>query len=557
MKKQIYIIALVAIFFGGCDDFLDKKPLAQQTTDSFLSDPATAEDNFEQMLHAAYSVHTIGENTWRQSRHYFENMISDWLSDDCEKGGNGTADMPEVLTWRTWSIVPNGTSSVREGTPWLQGYLGAGRANAILEYLEAYKANLTPESYNRKKGEALFLRAYFYLNMVRVYGTFPYFDKPVTAADYHNPPKMAPADIYQRIEQDLKDAVSLLPVKSKWTTVWPGGRATKGAAEAILARTITMEIGFGFNSKTWQDVYDVTKDLINSGEYTLDPNYAHIFTAEGEMGPEAVYEIPCADFGTPYGSTGGTMIQVMTTFRPQLNITYSPSLPNTGWGFSTPTQELYNQFEPGDVRRACTMIDSGDYFMGQVIPVVIDNQCPDGFWLRKYAGTNNVRINTAGTVNIRLVRYAEVLLTHAEASYQIGQEAEALQYVNMVRDRARASSGPKGSIPGDPTGYPAPTNTLGPITATSGPALLAAIKHERRVELAIEGQRTWDLMRWNEYEDAIRSTIIPGDRFLGGTDVETVVANYESHFIPGTRVSCFPIPSDEVQNFGIEQNPGY
>ncbi|MBN1415855.1 MAG: RagB/SusD family nutrient uptake outer membrane protein [Bacteroidales bacterium] len=545
MKKQLYIIALIAIILGACEDFLEKKPLAQETTDTFLGSPATAEANFEQMLVACYSTFTLTENTWRNNKHYFENMISDWMSDDCEKGGNGLSDMPEMLDMRAWAALPSPTTTAHYSTPWLEGYLGSGRANAVLDLVEDYKGNLSTESYNRIKGEALFLRAYFYYILARSYGNVPYFDKPVTANEYYDQAKVSPEKLYELIEKDLADAVDLVPEKSNWDDIWPGGRATRGAVRAILARIITMEIGFGFNGKVWQDVYDVTKVIINSNEYSLLSDYATIFENEGEMGSESVFEVPCADLGGGYGSLGGNMEQRMVTLRPSTSLTYGPNTPTGGWGFSNPTQNLFDQFEPGDVRRECTIIKDGDIFMGDVIPTIVDDQCPTGYWFRKYAGPDP-RQNTSGDKNNRIVRYAEVLLTHAEAAWHIGQEAEALQTLNVVRDRARASTDPNnGNV-----------STLGPITATSGQALLDAIKHERRVELAIEGLRAWDLIRWGEFENALRTVIIPTDRFLGSMDPEQAVQNYRSHLIDG-KVPCLPIPSDEVESYRIKQNPGY
>lgn len=551
MKKQLYIIALSALILGSCEDFLDKKPVAQQTTDSFLNDPAAAKEHFEQMLHACYSVFTISEATWKNNKHFFLNMISDWLSDDCQKGGNGASDMPEMLDMRSWSAIPSPTTVAHYSTPWLVGYLGAGRANIVLDLLEQYKSNLSTADYNRIKGEALFIRGYFYFMLAKVFGSVPYFDKPITPDEYYNQPKVAPEDLYKLIEDDLTQAVDLVPEKSQWGNIWPGGRATKGAVRAILARVITMEIGFGFNGKTWQDVYDQTKAIIDSKEYALLPNYATIFEDEGEMGSESVFEVPCADLGGNYGSPGGNLEQRMVTFRP---IPGSVNLPTGGWGFSTPTQDLYDQFEPGDPRRACTIIQNGDAFMGETITTQVSDQDPTGYWFRKYAGPDPSQ-NTGGAKNVRVVRYAEVLLTHAEACYHLNKEAEALQYLNVVRQRAQNSTYPKGSIVGEPDTYGA-QGTLGPITATSGQALLDAIKHERRVELAIEGQRTWDLIRWGEYENAIKTVIIPEDRFLGGLDPNAVVADYKSHLIEG-KVPCLPIPSDEVETFGIVQNPGY
>jgi hypothetical protein len=560
MKRKSYYISLIAaalLFFGSCEDFLEERPVAQETTDSFLSDPATAEANFEQMMRAAYSVFTISEASWQNNRHWFEAMISDWMSDDCQKGGNGPGDMPEMLDMRSWTAIPMNTTVSHYETPWLVGYLGSGRANTILKLLEDYKDNLSEVSYSRMKGEALFIRGYFYFLLAKCFGSVPYYSEPVSTNDYYNPPKATPEELYAYIEADLTEAVSLCPEKnsSAWGSVWTGGRATKGAARAVLARVITMEIGFGFNGKTWQDVYDQTNAIISSGIYNLLPNYATVFEDEGEMGLESVFEIPCADLGGGYGSPGGNMQQRMTTLRPDPDLTYGDNTPTGGWGFSNPTNNLYAQFETGDPRRECTIIANGDIFMGDVIPTTDTDICPDGHWSRKYCGPDP-RQNTQGEKNMRLVRYAEVLLTHAEACYHTSREAEALTTLQIVRARAQASSGPKGSILGEIDTYPVPAGTLAGITATGGQALLDAIKHERRVEMAIEGQRTWDLIRWGEFENVLSTVIIPGDRFLGSMNPSEAVASYRTHLIDGL-VPCLPIPADEVETYGIEQNPGY
>jgi hypothetical protein len=568
MKKRIYSIIIVVflLIIGGCEDFLDERPVAQETTDSFLGDPSTTEANFEQMLHAAYSVYTISEATWQNNRHYFENMISDWMADDCQKGGNGAGDLPEMLDMKSWTALPMATTTSHYETPWLVGYLGANRANTILVLLEQYKDNLSSASYTRIKGECYFIRGYFYFLLAKCFGSVPYFPEPVTTEQYYDQQKVAPEELYALIEADLNEAISLVPEASNWGAIFPGGRGTKGAARAIQARVITMEIGFGFNGKTWQDVYDQTKAIINSNEYSLLPNYATIFENEGENSSESVFEIPCADLGsTAYGAPGGNMEQRMTTLRPDPALTYGPNTPTLGWGFSTPTQNLFDEFEAGDYRRECTITANNDVFMGDTVPTAVSTFCPTGYWFRKYAGPDP-RINTSGDKNIRNVRYAEVLLTHAEAAYHIGEEAEALETVNIVRARAQTSTGPKGSVPGEIDTYPTEVSTLGPITATGGQALLDAIKHERRVELGIEGLRAWDLIRWGEFEDAIRTSIIPEDYFLNTLDPEQVVTNYRSHLMnaegihTGTNedvVPCLPIPSDEVEDYRIEQNPGY
>jgi starch-binding outer membrane protein, SusD/RagB family len=557
MKKRLYFIALIALILGSCEEFLDVEPTSQPTTDSFLGDPATTETNFEQMVRAAYSVFTASENSWRGNRHYFENMVPDWTADDAQKGGNGIADLPEMMDIRSWTAIPASSAGSHYSTPWVIGYLGAARANNILQQLELYKSNISETAYTRIKGESLFIRGYFYFLLAKNFGSVPYYDVPVTADAYYDQPKLSPADLYARIEADLREALSLVPLKSDFADagIWWGGRASKGAVGAILARVITMEIGFGLNGKTWEEVYQITSGIINSNEYALLPNYAQIFEMEGEMGSESVFETPCADLGQAYGQPGGNMEQRMTTMRPDPNLIYGANTPTGGWGFSTPTANLYNQFDPGDYRRECTMLSDGDIAFGDLIPVTVSDICPTGHWLRKYQGPNP-RINTSGDKNVRIVRYAEVLLTHAEAAYHTSRESEALDALNEVHERAMASTGPKGSLLGLPDAYPTTPSTLAALPVLSGQALLDAIKHERRVELGVEGIRVYDLYRWGEFQDAIRESIIPEDRFLGSMNPEEVVANFESHLIDGV-VPCLPIPSDEVENFRIEQNAGY
>jgi hypothetical protein len=345
----------------------------------------------------------------------------------------------------------------------------------------------------------------------------------------------------------------------------PLGRATKGAAQAVLARVIMMEIGFDYNNKTWQEVYDLATDIIRSGQYGLVSNYAQIFTLEGENSIESVLEIEATDFNQGWGGLGGNIQQIMCS--PRLTVSKQNTGKNivSGWGFQLPTQNLYDEFESGDPRLANTIIKSGDIIYEDGISstdekIIIDPgsaQCPTGYFNRKAVLPPPApSCNICSNLNKRLIRYSEVLLTAAEAAYHLGKEAEARDYVNQVRARARNSSNPKGSELGN-AGYPnrnTNENVLPPVTA-SGDDLLRAIKHERRVELALEGLRLWDLIRWGDYENAIR-TYVSNDVLISSMNPDEVIANYRSHLIDG-KVPTLPIPRNEVLNYGVKQNPGY
>ncbi|MGC8803621.1 MAG: RagB/SusD family nutrient uptake outer membrane protein [Bacteroidales bacterium] len=395
----------------------------------------------------------------------------------------------------------------------------------------------------------------------------PYIDT-TELKEGQNYPQPEPKEMYRLIEQDLRQAVNLLPTKNQMKlnfNIKPNGRATKGAAQAILARVIMMQIGFGYNGKTWQEVYDLASDIIKSGQYALVSNYAQIFTLEGEQSVESVLEIEASDFNQGWGGLGGNIQQIMCS--PRLTVSKQNSGKNivSGWGFQLPTQDLYNAFEADDPRLPNTIIKSGDIIYEDGNPatdekIIIDEgsaQCPTGYFNRKAVlPPPGPSCNICSNLNKRLVRYAEVLLTAAEAAYHLGKEDEARMYVNMVRERARNSSGPKGSQLGN-ADYPARNtnaNVLPPVTAT-GTALLDAIKHERRVELAMEGHRLWDLIRWGDYEKAIE-TYVTNDVLISSVGAETVKANYRSHLIDG-KVPTLPIPRNEVLNYGVKQNPGY
>jgi hypothetical protein len=569
LKYRYLSVVVTTFLFVACSKLFVSHSADKETIENFLGNPETAEANFEQLIKLCYNVFYMSERSWDNNTHFGEWMTGDWLSDDCEKGGEGSWDFPEVLEWRTWSDVPS--SDDHANNNWRQSYLGIARANAVLEYVETYSHNLSDAAYRRIKGEALFIRGYFYFCLAKVYGGVPYFDSPISPDEYRAPEKISPEELYAHIEQDLSQSALLVPEKSEWNRLGidPGGRATRGAVKAILARVISMEIGFGFNNKTWQDIYDLTKSVINSGEYALLDNYATIFETEGEQSTESVFEINCYDINQPYGAPGGNYEPIFVQYRfdPVLNrnkrLTGIFGSTASGWGFSCPSQNLYNEFEPGDVRRACTIIkngdvlwDEGDTTTDERINVIENDSCPTGFWFKKYAFSvdETPSLNTNSAKNMRKCRYAEILLLHAEAAYHIGSESEAFEYVSEVRERARNSTLPKGSEWGN-AGYPEAPHTLGPLTATGGKALLDAIRHERRVELAIEGNRAWDLIRWGEYENAIRR-YIPEDHILFSVDPEQVIINYRSHLIDG-KVPCLPFPADDAEAFSISQNPGY
>ena len=290
------------------------------------------------------------------------------------------------------------------------------------------------------------------------------------------------------------------------------------------------------NNHTWQEVYDISNTIIASGQYSLLANYAQIYEIEGANSSESIFEIQCKATSENWGPIkAGTSNNIIQNSRKLW-----------GRGFNNPTTNLGNEFEPNDPRKASTMYKDGDIVLG--IKQVIDfpNENATGYLNRKAAILKPLEPKSSGQ-NLRKFRYDDVLLMKAEAAANINKEQEARDILNQIRDRARNSSKPKGSIEGtltyEPTG--APANTLPPITsAVSGVSLKIAIMHERRVELAEESIHLWDQIRWGTYFSSLPAA---------------TSAKAQSHSINGgvNPVPVLPIPQSEVQSWGILQNPAY
>jgi hypothetical protein len=294
------------------------------------------------------------------------------------------------------------------------------------------------------------------------------------------------------------------------------------------------------NARDWGTVYDLTGKIITSGEYSLQANYAEIFEDEGENGPESIFEIQFLNSADGWGSikTGSTV----TIF--QNNRSW------WGWGFNNPTQALVDAFEPKDPRLPCTVYKNDDVVYGVKQAIDYPDQNQTGFLNRKAAQPIPEGEKKAGGQNLRKIRYADVLLLRAEAAYRTGKEGEARDLVNQIRERARKSTKPKGAVEGDASIYeayaPGSNDNVLPAIGTNvaGQALLDAILHERRVELGMESLRYWDQVRLGIFVSSLDA----------GFQANCLARSVKEGSNP---MPVLPIPLDEVQSWGIQQNPGY
>ncbi len=540
-------------------------PVWSFTTDTVTVPNKALINQLDGLLGNAYAIFSWDQAEETNISFAGEWMFGDFLSDDVVKGGDGPADLSEFNNWRVWEAPVYGSIA---SSQYYVAYYAISSANTAIDQIKENRMAIGDSiSYKRLLGEALFIKSWFYFNLAKGFVQVPDKDGSVIKM-------LGPDSLYAKIEKDLKQAITLLPLKSKFKSDFnlnPGGRGTKGAAEAILAKVIMMEIGFGLNGKTesnWQDVYNLAQDIINSGQYSLLSNYAMIFSPDGEQGLESVFETNACDCGQGYGHGGGNLEVWFTSVRTTAGSGNASKHIGFGLGFDAPTQDLYNEFEPGDPRLPNTILKNGDIVYedgdsstNEQIAMVKNKDCPTGYNLRKYMLYNAGKIescNSCADNNKRLLRYADVILIAAEAAYHLGMESQARNYVNIIRERARNSSAPKGSVLYN-AGYPAPSGDPGllPDITASGADLLNAIKHERRVELALEGHRTWDLYRWGDYENAIQK-YVPADVSLGGISASTVISNMLSHsYNPhGIMIPAMPIPNTEIR-YGVTGTVGY
>src|SRR5450759_2113689 len=454
MKTRIILFFSVIILLIGCTDFLKTDPQGQLIEASF---PVSSSD----ALLATNAVYAAVRDWYYNSGGY---PILDIMSDDASKGSNKNDQLATVGAYDNFTFNTTGDGLDRW---WATLYQGIKWANVVIEKVPAISMDTTLR--NRYEGEARFLRGLFYFDLVRAWGGVP----KVTASI---PPlhlgRTNSEEIYSLIVSDLQYAETHLTKKSELISS-DKGRATSGAADALLAKVYLFQ-------KDFVNAEKYTLKVIQSNEYSLEPRFIDANGVNGNNGVESIFEVGALgveDFnggGAQYANTQGVR-----------------GSPNRGWGFNRPSIDLRKSFEPGDTRLKGTIIDLGDTLDGVFIkgnpdpandPVITLNQNGDTINIQCY----NRKVWTPGndtptqwSHHRRLIRYADVLLMAAEALNENGKPADGLIYLNQVRKRARG-----GNI-----------SILPVVSVTDKILLRDKILLELRHELALEGERFWDLVR--------------------------------------------------------------
>ncbi len=492
MKNSIVFKSLLAagmLSLSACSqNYLEKKPLGQLTSENF----------FQQEIHAVWATNAIYNHLRSWEVHVFSFIgLTDIISDDADKGSTPT-DANFLLEVDQFTFDAGNIAFLNV---WSGYYQGIYRANLVLQEVPLMGDIIEPGLQARLIAEAKFLRAYFYFNLVRWFGDIPLITKPLNTDEYQQP-RVPASEIYDLIIQDLTEAIEVLPLRSK-QAIEDQGRAAKGSAQGLLAKVYLTQ-------KNFAAAETILTELINSGEYAMLPNYNSVFLPEGENSSEMVWEVMATALET---GGGGSQYNEVQGVRGE---------PNLGWGFNRPSDDLIAAFEPGDPRREATIL-----YVGEVLPdgsaIVQPNQdivnarYNQKAWVPEHPGGNG-----NGPGNIRLLRYSDVLLMMAEVLNENGKSAESLTFINQVRARARRNN----------------PNIVRDITITDQVALREAIWKERRVELALEQQRWFDLLRQGRAASVMQAV---GKDFVQG------------------KHELLPIPQTEIDLSGgqLSQNSGY
>ncbi len=425
------------------DDFLDVPPQGEELAEQFFIEE---ED-------ATQAVNSIYGNLRGWTNVAFAPIALESLgSDDTEKGSS-LSDASFLNNY------DNFTTTATEGQTsdfWNGRFLDINLCNQVLDNVPNIEMNAALKA--RYLAEAKFVRAYAYFRLVRAFGDVPLrLSVPKNASEF-NIPRSPKAQVYAAIEQDLIDAAAGLPASYSGPDV---GRATKGAALALHAKVAMYQA-------KWGDVLSLTNQVMGLG-YSLVPNYYQLFRVANENSSESVFEIQAALLPGNSPASNSQYSQVQGVRGSE----------GGGWGFNVPTQNLADSYEANDPRRDATIIFRGEITPeGDAIPAIGDNPMynqksyvPFSQWVSGF---------TEGCQqNIRVIRYAEVLLMNAEANNELGNASAAKASLELVRARARGGN----------------AAILPEVTSIDQAVLRTAIWNERRAELAMEFDRYFDVIR--------------------------------------------------------------
>ena len=558
MKQILAILTLIAsLTFTSCEDFLTEEVRGQQNLDTYFQSVEEAES----FITGCYQAITFG-GWWNINTVW---LLSEMCSDDGWMG-NTTQSQSDYISLAHYQGT--GQSNGAISNFWQYRYKGILRCNVAVERISQSEFS-DEDMKNRLIGEARFLRGYFYFELVRNFGGVPLVTSFLLPEEIQGITRASAEDVYKFIEDDLKAAADALPKRSEYAAT-DMGRATSGAALGLLGKVYLYQ-------EKWQEAHDVLETVIDSKEYELLDNFGDVWSVDHNNSKESLFEVQYMYDGTY--SLGGSLTI----------ITGARNGPGDGWSWGQPTANLEQAYiDAGDTERlrwtiiktGCTEIageDNFDKFIENSKDManyktyiekygwdpdcyIIDPaQHKSARIVRKYFVPIEKRPEVYNTDKIpldhRILRYADVLLMYAECLIETdGDKQLAADLINQVRYRAFVTTSltdsyakyRKFNLKESDRVTEDTFNAKYKVKASDD--LRAAVRHERRIELAGEGLRFYDLIRWGTFVSTMQK--------FGKTDE----GKYSG---AGTLVTDktypYPIPQSEIDYVGgaLTQNDNY
>lgn len=486
MMKKIYWMVLITLTLGGCNNFLSPDPQGKLTQDLFYSEAEGA---------------LMGINAIYARMREWDQEGFPWFV-ICELPGDNSNTGSELADGSTARLntVNNFTydASLGELNNWWTGnYNAIASCNLALDNL----GGLEDEALKMQcMAQARFFRGFFYFNLVKAFGGVPLVLSIPQPGEYNKPRDTEDA-VYEAIVNDLKYASVHLPTRQEWGTQ-DLGRVTKGTAQGLLAKVYLFR-------QDYNNAFQYADSVIQRGEYSLHPNYRDLFNPNSFYSPEVMLADQFLWQDNRDNESQHVMWQGVRGYW--------------GWGFLSPTLSLVNDYEENDPRLNATVFFSGDSVDGVGVvtfaPALDPRANHKVIWATSFWNANSF---TKTNAHLYFLRYADVLLIYAEAANEIGETDKALEKLEMVRNRARLSA----SENIDQTGL------LPEITQRDKAMLRELIWHERRIELALEGHRFFDLIR--------------ADKVVPGYAGQMLKADNPSTNFSAARNSVFLIPQNQI-----------
>ena len=579
MKYRYICLGLLALSlsFWGCEDFLDSKPLGK-LNEGVLGQETT----IDKLCISAYAGLAVPYA--EPYRYAYENnwAFGDVRAETAYKGGGGVNDIWELNALETFSgFYPS--NAIANGT-WCALYISVQRCNSAIRLLKQVSESELPER-DVRLGEMRFLRAHFYFNLSRLFNRIVYFDETMKTVDVASLPnnQYTRDEILGMIADEFAEAAKLLP-----ETQPEIGRVTKYAAIAYRAKALLYR-AYEQNNKNQfvalkpellEEVITLCDTVINSGKYGLLDDFQQLALVEYETGPETVFAVK---HSIEDGTADGGRFNKCNTLNVPRGIAYS------GDGFFQPSQNLVNSYKTDangipllDTYNEGDLMTVDDGFIYNVDPRLdftvgrigirwktFTTEPYNESWAREpatygYYGCKKFLLSPeskymrpgwpwgANSLDFRVIRYADLLLWKAEALIQLNRQDEALPLINQIRLRAKNSAY---VTAWEGTGYAANyvINTYrdGENCTWTKEYAWKALQFERKLELAMEGERFFDLVRWGIADQVLNEEYLPKERTLREY-LKT------GSFVP-ERDEYLPIPQDQIgYSHGLyKQNPGY